>query len=325
MTRGSRLLRVLMVLATVGVALPPDAAAQRHATGRPSTGVAVARPAAPPYRPYYPRYSYPRYHYPYGYPYYSPWYYPYYPGFSFGISLGFGWPAPYWGAYGYGYPYAYPYAYPYPYYWYDNSGSARLQITPRNAQVYVDGRFVGLVDDFDGTVQRLRLGNGTHELQIYLDGYRTLTQNVLFTPGTTVKIQTALQPLGPGEAAEPRPTPKRTEVSSDRYRGEIRVPDRAGTPTDFATLVVRVFPADAEISIDGEVWERPAGESRLSVDLAEGPHQVEIKKSGYGSYVRIVELRRGRTFTLNVSLTPGDPRQLQVYTRRDATLRSYRQ
>jgi hypothetical protein len=189
---------------------------------------------------------------------------------------------------------------------------------------------VGLVDDFDGAAQRLRVGNGTHELQIYLDGYRTLTQNVLFTPGTTVRIQTALQPLGPGEATEPKPAPNRTEIRSERYseryqEQEAPVPARPGARADFGTLLVRVYPADAVISIDGEVWERPAGESRLSIDLAEGPHQIEITKSGHASYARVVELRRGRTFTLNVSLTPGDPRQLQVYTRRDVALRNYRQ
>jgi len=324
MTRGARLLRFLMIGTTVGLLWPTDVAAQRHATGRPSTGAAVARPYAPRYyRPYYPRYYSPRFYYPYAYRYYSPWYYPYYPGFSFGVGFGYGWPG-YWGAYGYGYgyPYANPYAYPY---WYDNTGSARLQVTPRHAQVYVDGRFVGLVDDFDGTAQRLRLGNGTHELQIYLEGYRTLTQNVMFTPGTTVRIQTALQPLGPGETTDPKPTPNRTESRSERYEAEVQAPRRSGAPTDFGTLLVRVSPADAVISIDGEVWERPAGESRLSVDLAEGPHRIEITKSGYASYARVVELHRGRTFTLNVSLSAGDPRQLQISNRRDVTLRSYPQ
>jgi hypothetical protein len=102
---------------------------------------------------------------------------------------------------------------------------------------------------------------------------------------------------------------------------EAPLPARPGTPAEFGTLLVRVYPADAEISIDGEVWERPAGESRLSIDLAEGPHQVEIRKSGHAPYVRVVELRRGRTFTLNVSLSPGDPRQLQLSTRRSVALR----
>ncbi len=130
---------------------------------------------------------------------YSPFYYPYYGypyyggfygsfGWGFGIGYGFGYP------YAYGYPYygfGYGYGqYPYPYYGpivYDNSGSARLQVTPRNTQVYIDGYFVGVVDSFDGNLQRLHVEAGEHELQLYLEGHRTFTQKVLFPRGGTLR------------------------------------------------------------------------------------------------------------------------------------------
>src|SRR5687768_206185 len=51
-----------------------------------------------------------------------------------------------------GYPYPYPY--PYGYRW-DDRSELRIQATPRETQVYVDGYFVGVVDDFDGFAQRL--------------------------------------------------------------------------------------------------------------------------------------------------------------------------
>jgi hypothetical protein len=318
--RRSKLHLLLMIVTAVGLTWPSEAVAQRAVarprTG-PTTGVAVPRTHGPRYyRPVY----YPRYYYPYYYPryYYPGFYYPYYPGFSFNFGFGFGWPAAYWGSYGYGYPYGYGYGYPYyPAYWYDNTGSARLQITPRSAQVYVDGHYVGLVDQFDGSFQRLHVERGQHEVQVYQEGYRTLTQKVLFTPGSTVTLQTALQPLGPGESTPPPPSATATTRPPDRYSGppdryqdryegqRPPTPDRGGQQAEFGTLALRVNPADAVILIDGEAWDRPAGESRFSIDLAEGPHQVEVRKEGYRPYVRTVDVRRGRTFTLNVSLTPG--------------------
>ena len=39
-------------------------------------------------------------------------------------------------------------------------GSARIQVTPRTADVYADGYLVGTVDDFDGFLQRLDLPPG---------------------------------------------------------------------------------------------------------------------------------------------------------------------
>ena len=321
MTRQSRSLITLMLFATLSLGWPADAAAQRRAPPGRTTGVAVPRTHSPrSYRPYYPSryyypYSYSRFYYPYAFArpyYYSPFYYPYNSSFAFSFGFGWGWPGSYWGGYGY------PYAYPYPSYWYDNSGSARLLVSPRNAEVYVDGRFAGRVDNFDGSLQRLHVENGPHEIQIYLDGHRTFTQKVLFTRGTTVKIEHAMQPLSPGETAEPKPAPSPdTPQAPDRYQGRAPMPlPREGQQADFGTLTVRVNPPDAEILIDGEVWDRPEGEARLSIDLAEGPHQIEIRKEGYRPYSRTVDVLRGRTFSLNVSLPLGGPGMVRINAQR---------
>jgi hypothetical protein len=338
MIRRSRFLLLLTFLTTVGLAWPSAVAAQRRPPSAPRTGVAVPRGhASGYYRPYYYRpysyrpYYYPRYYSGYAYPYY---YYPYYPGFSFsvGLGIGFGWPGSYWGAWGY--PYAYPsaypypssYAYPYPYYAYDNTGSARLLIAPRNAQVYVDGQFLGLVDEFDGSLQRLHVPIGEHELQVYLEGYRTLTQKVLFTRGTTLRIQSALQPLAPGEPSEPKPAPKAAMLRTDPYQRHTPAsPPRTGERAESGTLSLRVNPPDAAILIDGEPWERPQGENRFTIDLPEGTHQVEVRKAGYRGYTRSVDIQRGQTLPLNVSLTSGGS-EVQVDARRGAVpVRAVRQ
>jgi hypothetical protein len=66
-----------------------------------------------------------------------------------------------------------------------------------------------------------------------------------------------------------------------------------------------VQPADAEVLIDGERWEAPAGE-RVLVQLSEGEHRVEVRKPGYRSYTSTVRVRSGETVPLNVSLSPGE-------------------
>ena len=93
----------------------------------------------------------------------------------------------------------------------------------------------------------------------------------------------------------------------DGYRvrpGERTPPPAGGQRDDFGTLAIRVQPGDAEILIDGERWDGSAdGGSRLSVELGEGPHRIEIRREGYRSYTANVRIRRGQTETLNVSLT----------------------
>jgi hypothetical protein len=168
------------------------------------------------YRPYYYR--------PY---YYSPyWYNGFYSSFYFGAGwypfyAGVGWGYPYYGAYYggyYGYPYAayqYPAPYPYPAYAYTPWSSARIEVRPRDAQVYVDGTFAGVVDSFDGVFQRLDVPAGEHEITIYAPGYHSYSERTLFQPGQSYHFKTDLQPLPPGTPPEPKPQPHNPPPSTN--------------------------------------------------------------------------------------------------------------
>jgi hypothetical protein len=61
----------------------------------------------------------------------------------------------------------------------DETGGLRLRVSPRSAEVYVDGYFAGKVDDFDGAFQRLKLPPGPHRVDVQADGYETLSFDVL--------------------------------------------------------------------------------------------------------------------------------------------------
>jgi hypothetical protein len=67
----------------------------------------------------------------------------------------------------------------------DDDGALRLKVKPVDATVYVDGYYVGAVDDFDGVFQRLRLESGPHRIEIRAPGYETLSFDVLIEPDHT--------------------------------------------------------------------------------------------------------------------------------------------
>lgn len=138
--------------------------------------------------------------------------------------------------YGFGYrPFFYDplwYPYPYPYYGYGAyplgapiSGDVRVMATPKQAEVFVDGFYAGVVDDFDGTFQRLHLAPGGHAITLHLEGYRTLTQNIYVAPDNTFKLQLNMDRLQPGETSAPAPLPARP-----LSRGEARTPSSQGPP-----------------------------------------------------------------------------------------------
>ncbi len=69
---------------------------------------------------------------------------------------------------------------------YRDAGSLRLKVKPANAQVYVDGYYVGLIDNFDGMFQHLSIEAGSHRVEVRAEGYEPVQFDVLVTPGETI-------------------------------------------------------------------------------------------------------------------------------------------
>ena len=105
-------------------------------------------------------------------------------------------------------PYVYSYSYPVPVYGYGapsapvyvgpNStiyGGVTLEMTPSEAEVFVDGQSVGLVRDFDGSTAPLNLTAGQHHIEVSAPGFAPLAMDVNVTPGQLVPYRGDLQPL----------------------------------------------------------------------------------------------------------------------------------
>jgi hypothetical protein len=187
--------------------------------GRPYYGSPYYRGAYPYYnRGYYPYYR--------AYPYY-------YPGFSIGFGFGFpfGYSSFYYGyPYSSPYPYNYPYSYPYASYPYPSSsyaypaassaypprdttypgtssssprsgvtvttvGRVTLEITPGTAEVYADGDFVGVVDDFSASTPGLTLPPGRHHIEVRAPGYATMVLESDVQAGQVVPYRGSLRSL----------------------------------------------------------------------------------------------------------------------------------
>ena len=116
-----------------------------------------------------------------------------------------------WGPYGWYPPLAYAYGPAY--------SSLRLQISPRETEVFVDGYYAGVVDDFDGFMQRLHVEPGEHTIQLYLNGHRTAEQKIYLQPGGTFRIRHTMEPLAAGETVPPRPAPQPLVVERSRAGG----------------------------------------------------------------------------------------------------------
>lgn len=64
-------------------------------------------------------------------------------------------------------------------------GGLQLDVEPRRALVYVDGWYVGVVDDFSGYYRHLETGAGRHIIEIVAPDYQPLIVDVAVSPGRT--------------------------------------------------------------------------------------------------------------------------------------------
>ena len=187
---------------------------------------------------------------------------------------------------------------------FDDESSLRLQVTPRETEVFVDGYFAGKADDFDGRFQRLHIQPGEHELTLYLEGHRKVTQTILVRPRSSFRIRYEMTLLAAGEAPDARPSPPaRPPAPPETPPAENEATRGEGN----GSVAIRVQPVDAEVLIDGERWNGTAG-TALVVRLAAGSHRVEVRKEGYRSYTTQVDVRSGETSPINVSLSKGEGR-----------------
>ncbi len=202
---------------------------------------------------------------------------------------------------------------PYPYgVRYEERGSIRLQVKPEETEVYVDGYYAGVVDSYDGFFQRLHLPAGAHDIELRLEGYRSIQEQLYLTIGSTYRLQHTMEPLAPGETTQPPPVPPEqpeAETAPPQPAPPPRPPvghRRPAPPprapiSGFGTLAIRVQPGDAVILVDGEEWRSP-DTARLELELGAGRHHIEVRRKGYEGYATDVDVRSGESTTVNISL-----------------------
>lgn len=141
-------------------------------------------------------------------------------------------------------------------------GVVRVATLPAGAEVYIDGRQVGVTpfssDAFSG---------GTHSVRIAKAGYEELYESFELTEGGTCEIQRTLK-----------------QLALDEQR--------------LGTAIISSFPQEATIWIDG----REFGATPMTISLAEGAHEVTIGKEGYESQIQKVQIEYGKQTPVQVTL-----------------------
>lgn len=211
-------------------------------------------------------------------------------------------------------------------------GNLNIDSNPRQAQVFVDGDFVGYTPTTYGTHP------GRHDIRITKDGYESFQTSINLRPGDTQRVNATLRPVRhtgsvsfdsnprganvylDGNYVGSTPTGRMNvdagnhsvrfslggyqdaRVSFNLRSGEDRQVNVGLTPA-MGTLQVRANVGGAVAYVDGnQVGTIANGSGALTVpNLQPGQHELTLVAPGYHTYVSSFTIQAGQTTGLQAS------------------------
>ncbi len=309
-----------------------------HVPGGSSRGPGPSSHSGPSYRSGPSRHSGPSYHSGSSYRYRGSSHYRYRPRVYWGSSWGWGW-GPYWG---WGGPWGYGYGWPGRVY-VSSRTSPRVtssfavvdtDVTPEEAEVWLDGKLIGSADDFDGNPDFLYLQPGKYKLEFRLPGYVTRSLDLDVARGESFPITHELElekghgkldsflppakgtPMGRvfGPGAKPVPMEEPEEQRPDRV-GRFDADDdddeasaeppapKVERKADRARIRWKVSPDDAAVYLDDRLFGTADDLTEMrSSPVPAGKHTIVVTRPGYKSKTVEVTAEAGKTLDVVVEL-----------------------
>jgi len=204
------------------------------------------------------------------------------------------------------------------------------QVRPKNARVYLDGRFVGRARYLDGTPGYFYLEPGAYRLELRFDGYRTVVVELDATAGCKFVVKHYLERVK-GEPTKGKadgfgkgkpfdrvfsPMPEADESMApatahgpdpslrlDLTLGSGRMGD-TGTKTG-ASIRLQIDPMSASVSIDGVfvATGRELGQMENPLAMTPGTHLIEVEARGFIKAARNIVLEDSESLELFITLS----------------------
>lgn len=154
----------------------------------------------------------------------------------------------------------------------------------RDAGVWVDGGYVGYVDELKGD-KKILLLPGEHDITVRQAGYKDLTQKIIVEPDSVRDLEVRME-----------------------------IDPRWRTPEVTAQVKIKVNPDRAAVFLDGAFvgHVHDFGGVGRAMLVAPGKHQIKIALPGYKDFTTQVNLLPNQKFTLKTdlhqaSITEADP------------------
>ena len=197
-----------------------------------------------------------------------------------------------------------------PYDSYENYSSVRvvLHVEPDDAEVLLNGRFVGAAYEFSTPESALRLSSRRNDLIIKKEGYieelidlhgyssRNITVRMTLRKDKGFVRETPKEM----ERVPPKPTPKTVK--------EIAPLDKPGTEEKIGKfklikIILEIEPVEASIYLNGKFWGISPKKGKIeNLRLKTGKYTLQIVKPGYKEYKKELVLSDQKEVQLSIKL-----------------------
>ncbi|HSQ35921.1 MAG TPA: PEGA domain-containing protein [Candidatus Binatia bacterium] len=183
----------------------------------------------------------------------------------------------------------------------------RMEVTPDDADVLLNGRLIGVAYEFSTPRSALRLASRQNEIVFKKQGYAeaSVDLNAYSSRNITLRINLE-QPepkaaaAGPAATSEQEAYTAKTEPAPPPPPGEkpAAAEDRAVT-----LVILTVTPAEAAIYIDGKFWGLAPEAAKIeNLRLRPGKYVFEAFKPGFKAYKKEISVPKGEKFALAIAL-----------------------
>lgn len=191
-----------------------------------------------------------------------------------------------------------------------------LRVVPDDADVLLNGRYIGAAYEYASSRMALRLASRENELVLRKKGFREQVVDLSDYPTRSITLRVTLEaeePLPPA-AAVPESPPAAGEEPAAKddpayvAKSEPLPPLPAEAPpapaeSFLSQVTLRVTPEEAAIYIDGKFWAlAPAEGQDIFLRLPPGKYAVAAFKPGFKPFGKEIVVPRQEKFTLTIAL-----------------------
>lgn len=181
-----------------------------------------------------------------------------------------------------------------------------MRVVPDDADVLLNGRFIGAAYEYASADLALRLASRQNELVFRKKGFREQAVDLRDHPSRNITLKVILEAEGIGEDGAASEAPEERQAYEAKSEPLPPQPTEKPAPAEtrfLAQVALTVTPEETAVYIDNRFWGLATAERKtIFLRLPPGKYAITAFKPGYATYSQEIVVPKQEKFELEISL-----------------------